>query len=387
MQAVESRPSLMGEAGRLGLVAGPILAIAVLLTVVAPDAVSFLGPFWGAGIAAGIVLGGLGMVFWGFAAVGLLRAWRADRLATAGAFGLVRHPIFAWWIWFVLPAAALIVDSWALLLCAAAILVAAIPAARREEAAMEARYGEVYASYRSRVRMLVPLPRLRPVTLRRIAGFVGIAAAAAVVAALSFYAIVRPVMLGLGVSGEERAARMAGDDMISDVRSGYTQAYEIGAPPEDVWPWLVQVGQGRGGWYNVDAINRLASPDYFYEGNASARRIIPELQNLREGDTIDLAPGVGLTVVELVENERLLLVGDPSDPRATSNAVWLYELRQTSDGSTRLFVRFASTFPGGILARLLNGFVNELGGAIIQQPAMLRGIDRRATGRLRTAPR
>jgi hypothetical protein len=163
--------------------------------------------------------------------------------------------------------------------------------------------------------------------------------------------------------------------------------YEIDAPPAAVWPWLIQVGYGRAGWYNVDAINRLASSEYFYEGGRSARRVIPELQSLAPGDTIYLVPQVGQEVVELVPGERLLLVGNPRERDAAENASWLFELREqpgedSGPSRTLLVVRFRSTFAGGLGARLVYGLVNEIGGAIIQQPAMAWGLARRATGRL-----
>ncbi len=187
-------------------------------------------------------------------------------------------------------------------------------------------------------------------------------------------------MLGLGVSAEERRAEMAGDELVRNVRSGYTQAVTIGAPPAEVWKWLIQIGYGRAGWYNVDAINRLADRNYFYEGTTSVDRIIPELQDLRVGESVAIVPQLAMTVVELQEPRRLLLAGDPDNPDAEMNAVWLFELRPAPEreNATRLMVRFSSTFTGGLGARLANGFVNEIGGAIIQQPAMFHGLKIRA---------
>ncbi|MFW6262094.1 MAG: hypothetical protein ACOC6J_10980, partial [Spirochaetota bacterium] len=86
--------------------------------------------------------------------------------------------------------------------------------------------------------------------------------------------------------------------------------------------------------------------------------------------------------VDAVPGRRLLLAGEPANPTAELNAVWLFDLHATGDGRTRLVVRFNSTFPGGLVARILNGFVNEIGGAIIQQPAMMHGLARRAERRL-----
>jgi hypothetical protein len=79
-----------------------------------------------------------------------------------------------------------------------------------------------------------------------------------------------------------------------------------------------------------------------------------------------------------VEEGRLLvLAGDPTGISA-NNAVWTFELVPMGADRCRLISRFRSIFPGGLSAELLNGFVNVIGGSIIQQPAMLQGIRRRA---------
>jgi protein-S-isoprenylcysteine O-methyltransferase Ste14 len=382
------RLSLLGDAGRLVVRVGPIVAAAVVATVIWPESFRFLGKLWGVGIAGGIVLAAVGFVFWASAARGLVRAYADDRLAKRGAYGLCRHPIFAWWIFFILPPAALITNSWLFLVAA----FLAIPSMRREDSALAARYGEEHGEYARRVRALVPIPRLLPLTPRRVASGVALVAVVGIASVVAFYAVVRPVMLGLGVSAAEARAALPGDEYLTTVRSGYTQAIEIDSSPEEVWPWLVQIGYRRAGWYNVDAINRLADSDYFYEGGASARRIIPELQDLSVGDMVYVVPQLGMEVVQVTPPQRLLLVGNPGNPGAPTNAAWLFELHSLDsepDGDTasargaprtRLMVRFSSTFPGGLGARLANGFVNEIGGAIIQQPAMLHGIRARAEG-------
>jgi hypothetical protein len=86
---------------------------------------------------------------------------------------------------------------------------------------------------------------------------------------------------------------------------------------------------------------------------------------------------MGMTVVELEENELLVLAGNPADPEARQNAVWTYQLFSPRPETTRLIVRFSSTFSGGPGAAVLNGIINEIGGAILQQPALFRGIERR----------
>ena len=114
-QASRTKQSLMGEAPRLALLAAPAIALALAASLALPRAFGFLGRYRGIGFAAGIELAALGLLFWASAAFCLVRAHRAGRLATRGAYGLCRNPIFSWWIYSVLPALALCLDSWLLL--------------------------------------------------------------------------------------------------------------------------------------------------------------------------------------------------------------------------------------------------------------------------------
>lgn len=104
--------TLMGEATGLLPIVVPALGGAVLLTAFAPEFSSFAARFRGIQVALAIELGVLGLVFWASATVGLLSSWKTKTLASGGSFGLARHPIFSWWLWSVLPALALALDSW-----------------------------------------------------------------------------------------------------------------------------------------------------------------------------------------------------------------------------------------------------------------------------------
>jgi protein-S-isoprenylcysteine O-methyltransferase Ste14 len=367
----------IGEARRFLLPLSPVLVVAILLTAIYPTAFRFLGRYWGVGVIVGIELAAVGLVFWALATVPLVRAYRADRLATRGAFALSRHPIFAWWVFFILPAAAFITNSWLFLVAALAIGLLLRPAMKKEDTYLAYRYPEAHRPYRAQVRRLLPVPRVGPVSFRRYARGAGVLALLGVFALGVFLSVGIPVLERLGATRAEVAAELPGDRYVPSPRHGYTQAYTYPAPPAEVWPWLVQVGYHRAGWYNVDAINRLADPAYFIDGKHSATVIHLELQQLALGDTIGLAPGVEMVVTHLEPERLLVLVGDPSNPDAEMNVAWTYRMAPTGDGGTRMVVRFSSIFPGGFVAELLNGLVNYIGGGMIQQPAMLLGIDRR----------
>jgi hypothetical protein len=78
---------------------------------------------------------------------------------------------------------------------------------------------------------------------------------------------------------------MPGDELVPQPKITSTRAITIDAPPHEVWPWLAQIGQGRGGFYSYDALENLVRCDIH-----SANRIIPRLQRLHPGDLILLAP-------------------------------------------------------------------------------------------------
>jgi hypothetical protein len=140
----------------------------------------------------------------------------------------------------------------------------------------------------------------------------------------------------------------------------------------------------------MDAINRLAGPDYFDGRSGSAERIYAEYQDLAEGDQIRLAPPIGMTVVLLEAHRAMVLVGDPSK-RGGDNVAWTFEIHPRGSEASRLVTRFRSPVSSGFTSCLVNLIVNEIGGATIQQPAMLWGIktlaEKEAGNETKTSPK
>ncbi|MEV6492875.1 hypothetical protein AB0M20_30275, partial [Actinoplanes sp. NPDC051633] len=88
-----------------------------------------------------------------------------------------------------------------------------------------------------------------------------------------------------GATPAEVAAPMPGDDLLPGAQYRATRAITVNAPPAEVWPWLVQVGVGRGGWYADDLLDNLGRP--------SLRRIVPALQDLHVGQRLAMVPHAG----------------------------------------------------------------------------------------------
>jgi hypothetical protein len=118
---------------------------------------------------------------------------------------------------------------------------------------------------------------------------------------LATYAGIRQVRATWGVDPEEARKPLPGDDLVEAPLSTDTRGITIEAPPELVWPWLVQMGFGRGGWYSVDQLD-MRGP--------SANRIVDDWQGLAVGDIMPTHPGGGFEVRAIEPGRALVLYGD-----------------------------------------------------------------------------
>jgi hypothetical protein len=181
-----------------------------------------------------------------------------------------------------------------------------------------------------------------------------------------------------GATSSELAASMAGDDLLARARYRSTRAIEINAVPSAVWPWLLQVGCRRAGWYSNDLLDNLVRP--------SATTILPEHQHLAVGEWVPMAPSpptdrTALKVHSFVAQEWLLWT--------KPNSTWSWQLTPTPSGGTRLVTRIRATYdwrhPGtAVLGAVLMEF-----GDFAMLRRMLLGIKARAEALelARTAPR
>jgi len=131
--------------------------------------------------------------------------------------------------------------------------------------------------------------------------FIGAAAAAAAGAAAAFVFAVRPWWRSWGVDPTDATLAFAGDDLVPDATVVETRGVEIDAPPDAVWPWLVQMGYNRAGWYSYDAIDMKG---------ASVDTILPELQHLAVDDLVPNSPDTAFVVRSLDPGRSLVLYAD-----------------------------------------------------------------------------
>jgi hypothetical protein len=142
-------------------------------------------------------------------------------------------------------------------------------------------------------------------------------------------------LLRWGATDAEIAAVQPGDELIADANVTATRAVTIRRSPEVVWPWVVQLGQGRGGFYSYDKLENLLGFDIH-----SADRVVPEWQQLEVGDEVRLAPTVGLKAAIVEPGRALVLEGAlPLAQAPPFDSTWAFILCEQPDGSTRLLSR------------------------------------------------
>jgi hypothetical protein len=163
----------------------------------------------------------------------------------------------------------------------------------------------------------------------------------ALLAAAAHALITRPRMLRWGATEEELEEPFPGAGLIPDAERTGTMAVTIDAPPSAVWPWLVQMGCDRAGWYSLDRLDNGGVP--------SAEQIHPEWQRLEVGERIAATPSASLFFeVAAVEPQRFLALRAPLDmtggqfdpagprPAAYVDLIWAFRLEELEGGRTRL---------------------------------------------------
>jgi len=148
-----------------------------------------------------------------------------------------------------------------------------------------------------------------------------------------------------GATRGEVRRDLPGDDIIVKPTGGTMHAISIAAPPSAVWPWIVQMGYHRAGWYTYPWVDRFV----WHIDNPSADRIIERFQDVAVDDVIpDGEPGTAWYVVDRLEPERLLVLHSTTHvpvalrrrhPEAAVDWTWTFFLEPQPDGGTRLLLR------------------------------------------------
>jgi hypothetical protein len=172
----------------------------------------------------------------------------------------------------------------------------------------------------------------------------------------TYLIVVGPWQRRWGATDEELARRLPGDELLRPDAPSTTRAITIDAAPEAVFPWLLQIGYGRGGWYSYDWIDN--------DGRPSVERIDPALQRLAVGDRIEMVPGFGPVVAEIVPGHHIVAAGERDS--------WCLQVEPTADGRSRLISRWRQDWPRSVGALVWIALADP--GSFVMEQRMLRRI-------------
>jgi len=186
-----------------------------------------------------------------------------------------------------------------------------------------------------------------------------------------------------GATPEEVAATLPGDDAFPATREISTKAITIAAPPETVYALIQQMGQHRAGWYGWDWFYNATNSSDFVDGQYS-RRVVPELQNVRVGDRININDMVSYEVLQAEPGRAFVMVAgsltaeelaSKSLPDTWTENSMAWVLTPAENGGTRLVLRMrADGSETGFARWIWNGPLN-FGGALFSHKTMV-GIKR-----------
>jgi hypothetical protein len=206
------------------------------------------------------------------------------------------------------------------------------------------------------------------------------------VAFAAYWHWLRPWHLRWGATEAEVRRALPGDELVANPRLSATHAITIHAPVAEVWPWLAQIGQGRGGFYSYTWIENLLGCDIH-----NADRVHPEWQNLKAGDLILLHPKVPPIPAVIVDPGRVIVLHGDTRQELDSNLVkprdylattWGFYLEPVDEHTTRLIERFRSDYNPTPMNTFFNRVILEPGSFIMERK-MLLGIKERAEGAAR----
>lgn len=194
---------------------------------------------------------------------------------------------------------------------------------------------------------------------------------------------VRPRLMAWGASWDEVVRPLPGDDIVDNPVYVTTRAITVVASPAAVWPWLVQLGQNRGGFYSYDWLENLAGLDIH-----SADAIHTEWQQPKaSADYITLDPGgeMKMTFVRVDPGRFYVLrTGAPGEPQGPGDFfkgeiewTWAFVLEPLATDRTRVLVRTRAAWADTTASRVARGMLlNPM--HLIMERGMLRGIRARA---------
>jgi hypothetical protein len=190
----------------------------------------------------------------------------------------------------------------------------------------------------------------------------------------------RPYQLRWGATEEEILRPMPGDELNLKPTFLATRAITIDGQPEEIWPWLLQMGYGRAGFYGYDILENIGSKN----GIRSADRILPEFQNFTVGDEVPLSAAGGLEFYAIEPNQYLIWSGtqgwggftwalypiDETHTRLVSRARFSHNLTEPSQFAFDVFTEFSDHLA---VRKILQGVKGQVEGQ--PEPFAIQNIE------------
>ena len=178
-----------------------------------------------------------------------------------------------------------------------------------------------------------------------------------IVAGLVYHLGLRHWCMRWGTTSAEVHATLPGDDLFPAPASQATHAITIHATPQQVWPWLMQIGQDRSGFYSYTFLENVAGADM-----PKVEHLMPEWKPRAVGETVWFATpkrfsGQGRMIAALVEPQRSFVMVSANDwqslqaGRRAQEGLWSFTLEPLGDGQTRLIARLRGGTPPTFAAR------------------------------------
>jgi hypothetical protein len=186
--------------------------------------------------------------------------------------------------------------------------------------------------------------------------------------AACYWAYWRTPCLTWGATGAEAQQSLPGDDLIPAPDLLSTRAVTVDAPPSAIWPWLMQMGSGKGGVYTYDWIENVLGLNMH-----SVDRVLPEFQDRKVGDVEQLGKSGPRLRVEVLDAERTMVLYSED-----GNWVWTFCLLPLGPDQTRLVSRNRIITPGASAVRRVFQTLVMEPGSLIMERKMLLGIKQRA---------
>jgi hypothetical protein len=208
-----------------------------------------------------------------------------------------------------------------------------------------------------------------------------VAGISAIGVAAAYIRFAKRRQLGWGATAQEIEGPLFGDQLIANTDLEATRAITVRATADLVWPWIAQLGQGRGGFYSYDSVENLVGCDIH-----SVDRIVSEWQDVFVGDEVKLYPDGPLDVAAVDPGRALVLrggvrMGTVAPPY---DFTWAFVLCERPDGSTRLLVRERYAYAKWWAPLLVEP---AAAASFVMSQKMLRGIRDRAEGKVLEAAR